>query len=548
MFLYETCGVGKAWCLIHGVVYARKPLVNASVIKVYKPGNNLFLKGAGYVMEVRVYNGAGFLWRELTTAILVDDTPPTTGEVPIVNEASRQPIDVHWTNTEAYVDLDLQLGCYNWTDALGNPAGQLGFPVEVLTNAEGATPLLGDWVDLDSAVAQRYVQLYQVAQDGVRTLIRNSSFESLQAQCVPSDDVINFDSYMRAVPLAFGVNASAANATCLALSTVRANWTLCEPFEALYGRWSIGHPTATQGWTSWSSDGTYSGFYLNMEDLPSSTTKPNQDTLYALCCHMPRIFWTIPATFSATQAKLNCNASTAPGELDGNITLINKRLCSDSELPVLLARYGLQPQLALKSKFWIARQTNVGYITMQPAFAGQTPWPSRAAYNGEQTIIPYCCADRAPPSSGLTRLRISQLQLPSKLPSTGVSLVPQGAGSVKAHTLATYADQVYQVDVTISNIVLLQSINSSIRFKVDPIPPRSSTGLQITFPTTYHSQSTVAVGSTTTVDGQYLSAAIPSADNINVTWNVLDWDSGLDTFTLEARLDDSPLVTWASTV
>jgi hypothetical protein len=255
---------------------------------------------------------------------------------------------------------------------------------------------------------------------------------------------------------------------------------------------------------------------------------------------MPRIFWNIPATFSAAQAKLNCNASTAPGELVGNITLNNKRLCSEAELRDLLDRYGLVPQEALQKKFWIDRKQNLGYVTLRPT--GRSPlWRSRAAYAGEKTIIPYCCADRAPPPSGVTRLRIPQLQLDSKRSHSGVSLIPQGAGDVKSHILKTFDDAFYQLDVEVQDIVYLSARNSSLYFKVDPIPPRSFSGLQISFPTAYHSQKTVQLGSTSSVDGNYQSAAIPVTSNINVTGDVVDWDSGLDTFTLEARLDDSPL-------
>jgi hypothetical protein len=407
VFLYETCGVGKPWCLISDVVYEKKALLNTTTISIHKPAHALLIPGQGYVLEVRVYNGAGFLWRSLTSAILCDDTVPTTGEILLINEASRSPLDVRWINTQTYVDFGLELGCYNWTDPGGNPIGQLGYPAEVLTNAVGATPLLGQWVDLESSVYERRVELYSVDKTGTRTLLRNTSLPALQAQCTPSDDVVNYDHYMRAVQIPPSANASVANATCLGLG-----WTLCEPFEALYGRWSIGHPTATQGWTSWNSDGTYSGFYVNMEDLPSSSAKvPPQDVIYALCCQMPRLFWTIPATFSTAQAKLNCNASIAPGELDGNITLTNKRLCSEPELRDLLDRYGLHPRLALESKFWIDRKQNLGYVTLRPTARSQHVWRSRASYAGEKTIIPYCCADRTPPPSGITRLRISQLQL-----------------------------------------------------------------------------------------------------------------------------------------
>ncbi len=119
-----------------------------------------------------------------------------------------------------------------------------------------------------------------------------------------------------------------------------------------------------------------------------------------------------------------------------------------------------------------------------------------------------------------------------------MSLIPQGAGDVKSHILKTYDDAFYQLDVEVQDGVLHSARNSSIYFKVDPIPPRSYTGLQIRFPTSYRGQKTVQLGSTTTVDGNYQSAAIPTSANINVTWDVLDWDSGLDTFTLKARLDD----------
>ncbi len=86
---------------------------------------------------------------------------------------------------------------------------------------------------------------------------------------------------------------------------------------------------------------------------------------------MPRVFWPSPqATFSATQAEINCRTFPAPGAIS-TIQLINKRLCSETELRYALARYGLRITEALLTKqFWIKREKRPGYVTLRSEHLG----------------------------------------------------------------------------------------------------------------------------------------------------------------------------------
>ncbi len=429
--LYEQCGVAD-WCGVSTVRFEKRPHDTNATLKISKPQSTSFVPGKGYVLEISVYNGAGFKWRTLTSAILIDYTPPTTGPIFIVNNQSRVSHNVAWINSLDRVEFALKLGCYsNWPQETG---AVLGLPQLLLTNSLPATPLVGDWADLESVVDQRQVLLSIVERSGASTLLSVSSLVSLAAQCIPDPSVSDYAHYMVAVPMpAEGViDTSPINiARQLCNDIVSPTYGLCEPYEALFVRWSIGQPLATDGWTSWNFDGTFQGFYLDMGNLTSgSSGQAPPSGASALCCNMPRLFWAesvFGATYSADQAKLNCKASYSVGEQASNITLINKRLCLLPELQDLLTRHGFDPSVALLPKFWIDRTENVGYLTLRPSSATAV-WGSRVASPGESSIVPYCCADRSAPASGLTKIILDGLALTPKVSDATVSYTTQGAG------------------------------------------------------------------------------------------------------------------------
>jgi hypothetical protein len=468
-------------------------------------------------LQVTVFNGAGFVWRELSTLIIIDETPPSSGSVSVVNRASRNSTSVAWINTLEKVEFALSLGCYNWSS--------LGFPREVVRASGAAIPQLGEWADLQSEVQQRRVQLFKVAKSGEQTLVRDLLFESLStAECVPHPNVTNSSAYLRQVSCS---NFTDARAKCLSL-----NFSLCEPSEALYGKWSIGHPVAEQGWTTWNRTGGADGVYLFLLNASAADSIPPPRSQFALCCNMPRVFWThTPATFSAERAKLLCNQSSPIGATGSNITLINKRLCSEAELHTLVALYGLDASdpSQVPAKFWIRRDSNVGYITLAPS------WKSRPAFPGESSIFPLCCADRALSPSGLTFLSATNLTLASKRSAQATSLVPQGVGDLAAHIVAVSEDESYLLRILVQNVGGLQATNVSAVFRIDPVAPHSYSGLQVSFPDATHSAETMHLGGSA-VDGQYQNFAMATTTGVNITWHVSDWDSGLDTFALEAQL------------
>jgi hypothetical protein len=100
-----------------------------------------------------------------------------------------------------------------------------------------------------------------------------------------------------------------------------------------------------------------------------------------------------------------------------------------------------------------------------------------------------------------------------------------------------HRDNYYQLGVDIKNLVGLTASNVSLAFRLDPIPPMAPSGLQISFPSATHSVTATVIGATV-IDGLYQGSSIPETLGINVTWDVSDYDSGLDTFSLEVRLDD----------
>jgi hypothetical protein len=290
VLLYETCG--DRWCQISGsgssAYWFEKAADSASItLKIAKPGGQNLTAGRGYVLEVRIYNGAGFVSRTLTSAIVADPTPPSTGKVHIVNAASRKSLDVGWINSLDRVQFGLLLGCHNWSTP--NPSGALGFPERVPTSGSADMPVLGDWVDRESAVSDRRVTLYRVKKGGTKTRVRSASLLGLNSVCTPDTMVSNYSRYMKVLALGASSTQADASAACSA-----AGYLLCEPYEALYARWSIGHPDAVEGWTSWNFNGNFSGYYLYTDELTmfDGTPKSAPQT-YALCCSMVRLFWQV---------------------------------------------------------------------------------------------------------------------------------------------------------------------------------------------------------------------------------------------------------------
>jgi hypothetical protein len=240
------------------------------------------------------------------------------------------------------------------------------------------------------------------------------------------------------------------------------------------------------------------------------------------------------ATYTVAQAKASCQSSVAPGELESTIKLVNKRLCSEPVLRDLLSRHGLNATATLADKFWIDRSEGVGYITTRPV-SHNTSWQGRPAVPGENSIFPYCCADRAPSPSGLTTLTLDALALTSKQLGNAVSLLPQGAGDWASLVKSAHHDDTYSLEVSVENIVGLGSSKRSAVFRVDPIPPFSFSGLQISFASAEHRPMSVSVGSSA-LQSDHRAGTIPFTAGINVSWAVSDFDSGLDRFVLEAQL------------